>query len=294
MMRDILGWRAAEVVLLQRKLFPPALARRLPRRGQRLVLDFDDAIDLPPPSVPAESSLLARYRRNFHATATVIDHALCGNTRLAERLPHRRHTIIPTPVDTARFSPSALPPPEEFALGWVGHSDNLPDLESLREPLVQLHAIHPGLRLIVCSNRPPKLPGMMVEYRQWSLAEEVSCFRGIRIGLMPLKKDDAWTQGKCAFKAIQYLALGIPTVASPVGMTTEVVMDGSTGFLARDDAGWVSAVDTLLRNRQLWQALAIQGRHHICRHFSLEAISPRFVAALENVLRGEWARQDTR
>lgn len=292
LIRDVAGRREAEVVLLQRKLFPPALARRLPRAGQRLILDFDDAIDLPPPSVPPGPSLLARYRRNFQATAMVIDHALCGNARLAERLPHRRHTIIPTPVDTARFSPSALPPPEDLTLGWVGHSDNLPHLEALREPLWRLTTIHPGLRLIVCSDRPPRLPGIAVEYRQWNLAEEVSCFRGIRVGLMPLN-DDAWTRGKCAFKAIQFLALGIPTVASPVGMAPEVVVDGSTGFLARDDTAWVSAVDTLLRNRQIWQELAIQGRHHICRHFSLEAISPRLVAALENVLKGEPADEDS-
>jgi glycosyltransferase involved in cell wall biosynthesis len=278
--RDLLASRGGDLLFIHRKTYPAPFARRLRRRPGPIVYDIDDAIDLPPPRLSATPALLQRYRSNFESTATAADLVLCGNAELARRLPHDRAAILPTPVDTERFAPGRIAPARGPAVGWVGHSDNLPYLESLAGPLREVARRHPNLKVIVVADRPPDLPGLHVEFRPWRLEEEVSCFAGIGVGLMPLADTD-WARAKCAFKAIQYMALGIPTVASPVGMNRDVIRDGENGFLPADQRGWVETLDRLLADPPLTARLAAEGRLTIERDFSLRVLSARLVSLLE-------------
>ena len=273
----------ADLVLVHRRTFPPLFARRLARSGAPMVWDLDDALDLPPPSVADRPGLRRRYRRNFEATAEVADLAVCGNLEIAGRLPHERFEILPTPVDTRRFHPDALRRTEEPVLGWVGHGDNLSFLESLVEPLREVARRVPGLRLIVVADRPPRLDGVEVEFRRWTLESELSCFEGIRVGLMPLQ-DTPWTRAKCSFKLLQYMALGMPVVASPVGMNREVVSDGATGLTADGPQEWADAMTRLLVDVELAHRLAQEGRRLVERRFDVAVLAPRFVSVLEHVL----------
>ena len=273
----------ADLVLVHRRTFPPFFARRLGRAGVPVVWDLDDAVDLPPPSVAERPGLRTRYRRNFIATAEIADRAICGNPEIADRLPHDRFEILPTPVDAHRFRAAALRPTTELTLGWVGHSDNLAFLEALADPLREVARRVPGLRVIVAADRPPRLEGIDVEFRRWALATEVSCFEGIRVGMMPLP-DTPWTRAKCSFKILQYMALGIPVVASPVGMNREVVTDGVTGLTAERPQDWVEAMTSLLIDADLSRRLAHEGRALVERRFDVAVLAPRFTAILEAVL----------
>ena len=280
---DLLRPRRAELLFVHRKTYPPWVAWHLARTAERLVFDMDDAIDLPPPSRPLGPEARARYRRRFEETVRAFDLVLCGSPELLARLPHGRAEILPTPVDTARFSPArsgaaGLP----TTLGWVGHSDNLPYLEALSAPLSELLRRHPALKLVVVSDRRPHIPGLPLEFRPWRLEREVEDFEGIGLGLMPLA-DTPWARGKCAYKALQYLALGIPTVASPVGMTAEVVRHGKTGFLAASDREWVLALDTLITRRDLAREIGEAGRRLVERSYALDVVSRRLVELLAEV-----------
>lgn len=282
MMRDVLGPNSADVLMIHRKMYPPWLAPMWRHFAGPRVYDMDDAVDLPPPSAPAPD--VRRYRRNFEATVEAMDLVLCGNRHLAERLPHGRYELLPTPIDTARFQPrddvEERPP---RALGWVGHSDNLPYLEALADPLRALSARFPGLRLIVVADRPPALAGVDVEFRRWSLESEVSCFDGIEIGLMPLE-DTPWARGKCSFKAIQYMALGIPAVASPVGMNRVVIEDGESGFLPSDAREWTEALACLLTDGELSRRIGLAGRRRVEETYSLDVVSRRLVSILDELV----------
>jgi glycosyltransferase involved in cell wall biosynthesis len=280
LLRDVTAPARERVLFVQRKTFPPALAPRLARADRPIVFDMDDAIDLPPPSRALAPAARERYRANFLATVEVADLVLCGNRELAARLPHRRFELLPTAIDTARFAPEAIVPASAgLALGWVGHSDNLRYLEALGEPLRELARRHPGLSLIVVADRPPHLAGVDVEFRRWTLQDEVSCFRGISVGLMPLE-DTPWTRGKCAFKAIQYMALGIPPVASPVGANRDVVHHGRTGFLPADDREWVEQIDRLLEDRELRLRIGDAARRAVVADYSLDVVAPRLIGIL--------------
>jgi len=283
LLQDLLGPAVEDLLFIHRKTYPPPLARWLRRRSRPLVFDLDDALDLPPPSRALGPAALARYRRNFEATTGAADLVLCGNRELAARLPHGRYELLPTPVDTDRFSPAAAGKPAGKTLGWVGHADNLDYLESISDPLREVARRHTGLRLVVVADRPPRLPGLDVEFRAWSLEREVSCFRGIAVGLMPLA-DTPWARGKCAFKAIQYMALGIPAVVSPVGMNRQVIDDGRNGFLAGSPEQWVEALDRLLSDADLAARIGREGRRTAVRDYSLDVTAGRLIGILRGVI----------
>ncbi|MEJ2189033.1 MAG: glycosyltransferase family 4 protein, partial [Acidobacteriota bacterium] len=241
--------------------------------------DFDDALYLPPPSVPQDERTRKRYRKNFLATVAAADLVICGNRELERHVTQKRTEVLPTAVDCERFRPDTVRSTEAPIVGWVGHADNLPFLEGLAEPLREVARRHPGFRLVVVADRPPRIEGLPIEFRVWKLEDVISCFDGIKVGLMPLD-DTPWTRAKCAFKALQYMALGIPPVVSPVGMNREVVEDGDNGFLAETGDDWVRSIDVLLGDHQLARRLADDARKKVEKNYSLDMISRRLVAIL--------------
>ncbi len=280
---DTWGPLAADLLFVHRRTYPPLFARRQRRPGVPLVFDFDDALYLPPPSAPQDEREMARYHRNFVATVAAADLVVCGNRELASRVPNGRTAILPTPVDCDLFSPGAVRASADPVVGWVGHADNLPYLEGLARPLRELVSRHPGFRLVVVADRTVRIDGVPIEFRRWKLEDEVACFDGIKVGLMPLP-DTPWTRAKCAFKALQYMALGIPPVVSPVGMNREVVVDGVNGFLAERPEDWVRSVDGLLRDEQMADGVAVAARKTVESEYSVPVMSRRLVEMLDELL----------
>ena len=283
LVRDTLRPTGERVLFVHRKTYPPPFSTLLARRDRAFVFDMDDAIDLPPPGRAADDDEIARYRRNFLATIRDADLVLCGNAELASKVPHGRTAIVPTPIDTTRFAPGVVAPAVGPTLGWVGHSDNLPYLAALGEPLRELGRKHPSLKLVVVADRPIEIPGVAVEFRKWRIADEVACFAGFAVGLMPLD-DTPWARAKCAFKAIQYMALGIPVVASPVGMNRDLIRDGVNGFLAADGSAWFSALDALLADGDLARRVGAAGRATVERDYALSREGPRVAGLVRDVL----------
>jgi len=163
---DLIALRRVDLLFVHRKTFPAALADRIRRSAHKLVFDMDDAIDLPPPSRELSVSENRRYRSRFEATVNAFDLVLCGNADLAARVPHDRVELLPTPIDTVRFTPSRLRERGGTTLGWVGHSDNLAYLEALEEPFRELSTRHPELRLVVVADQPPNLENVEMEFQR--------------------------------------------------------------------------------------------------------------------------------
>ena len=282
----------ADLLFIHRRTYPPPFARCLTGFGLPVVFDFDDALYLPPPSADQGTRSHQRYHRNFDATCRAAELVICGNSELARQVPHDRVETVPTAIDCRKFSPSAIAPATGPVIGWVGYSDNLPYLEALADPLRELAHRHQNLRLLVVADRPPQIDGVRVDFRPWSLATEVSCFGNMAIGVMPLD-DTPWTRAKCSFKLLQYMALGIPSVASPVGMNREVVDDGRNGCLASTPDEWFNCLNRLLSDSDLRQQFAAAGRSTVVDRYSLEVISSRLIGLLNGVL-DNWTRADRR
>jgi glycosyltransferase involved in cell wall biosynthesis len=261
------GWKADVVhnyrVPLSRKEI--AVLRAASRR---MIFEFDDAIYAEPPYPIAMPWKGAELERVMASTVADSDQVIAGNAELAEWA--RRHCprveILPTCLDMKLYQPILRPPQPGVVLGWVGMGQNLCYLEQIRGALEQVLARHPQARLRVLSDRPFAMKGA-VEFRPWSESTQIREISRFDIGLMPLT-DDVWSRGKCAYKAIQYLALSVPAVVSPVGMNREVVQEGVNGLTASTEAEWIEALSQLITDGSLRRKLVLQARPSVETRYS--------------------------
>jgi glycosyltransferase involved in cell wall biosynthesis len=260
------------VCWIQKKLLSRRKVRSLARR-HKLVFDFDDAIWT---SEKGDRSLFTRLRTGARL-ASVLKHSavvMAGNDYLADyaRRYNANVLVVPTVVDTALYPARQHADSRVVTLGWVGHSVNFKYLAALCDALRRVAAVRP-VRLLVVADQDFHAEGVEVENRRWAEDTEVANILNMDIGLMPLA-DDEWTRGKCGFKAIQYMAAGIPPVASRVGMNVQLVDHGTDGFLATSQQEWFDALTLLCADPALRQRVGQAARLKIQARYSLQGTGP--------------------
>ncbi len=259
----------ADVIAIEREFFPrfPPLFEFLIKvfKGG-YVLEFDDAIFLSPGRV---------YKYPF--TIRMASKVVTGNEYLREyALPYNpKVSVIPTCVDTGEYSlrddyrKAGAP-----AIGWVGLPYNFGHLELIRTPLERITGEKKG-EFHVLSGRDPHL-GFPVTFKKWTCEREAEWIRGFDVGVMPLW-DTPFARGKCGLKLIQYMAAGVPVVASPVGVNCEIVEEGVNGFLASCDDEWYEKLSILLGDEKLREEMGRMGRRKVEKYYSLEVWGNRLV-----------------
>lgn len=267
---------SADVVWIQREIAPlgPPLLEWLIVRGLRkpMLLDLDDAT-----FVPYVSPTYGRWvgpLKWFGKTDRLIAWAsvvIAGNRHIADYVRARGKSVVllPTIVDTDRFTPKAKPsdPP---VLGWIGSHSTFRYLKAILPVLEELGRCFTFRLLVVGGAEPVRLRTVEVENRRWALAREIEDFRSLDIGLYPLIEDE-WAVGKSGLKAIQYMAVGIPTVASAVGAVAEIIEDGITGFLVRSPEEWYDRLRALLEDPQLRQRMGRAAREAAVQRYRVAA-----------------------
>jgi glycosyltransferase involved in cell wall biosynthesis len=289
--------RAADVVVVQKQLFGRTMLRALTVANPQLVYDFDDALYAPRNDNQATSAE-RRSRELLDETLARARLVIAGNDELARyaMARARRVAVVPTVVDTelyCRSTPSARPN-GTVVIGWTGTAANLPYLEPLRETIQAIQRedrVPTEFRVI--SSKAPHWPGVDVSFRRWTLERAIDDIEDLDIGLMPLP-DTPWTRGKCGFKALEYMALGLPTIASPVGVVPEILRHARTGFLAGDPAEWRTYLDQLIADPSLRQQLGDAGRRKVAEQYSVQAIAPKLARLLESVASPDRARTSRR
>lgn len=281
-----------DALVVYRETFPigGALIERWAKtRGIPLVFDLDDAIYLRDQVTMNPFVWRLKVPQRVWSAVRWSDLVVCGSEYLAGRCRpvNDRVLVLPTSVDLHAFTPRARHgPADETVIGWVGsHSSAILYLDMLAEPLRRLAATHRIVVDVVGAGTPLAWPGVPVRNREWRLADEVQYFQNADIGVCPLR-DDEWGRGKCAFKAIQYMAVGVPVVASRVGANTELIRDGENGFLAATDHEWEEKLGLLARDPWLRQQMGDAARKTIEERYSLQVVGPRLVRALTDVMRG--------
>jgi glycosyltransferase involved in cell wall biosynthesis len=286
---DLVRSVRAGAVLIHREaaLVGPPLVEWLLARviGRPLIFDLDDAIWVPyaSPTYGALLSQLLKAPGKTDFTLAAADRVIAGNAYVADyaRRFNAHVDVIPTVVDTDEFHPAPPPPREVPVLGWIGTHSSLQYLRAI-VPAQQRVAARRRFVLRVVGGTL-EAPGVTVENVPWTLDSEVAHFQSLDVGLYPLV-EDAWSVGKSGFKAVQYMACAVPVVASPVGVTTEMVRDGETGFLARDEDAWVDRITRLLDDRALRQRLGDAGRAEAVARWSLACHAPRFVRVVRDAI----------
>jgi glycosyltransferase involved in cell wall biosynthesis len=272
-------------VFREAALLAPAVLERPLFRRVPSVLDFDDAIYLPPANAPTRSISWLKDGSKTDALCRLARHVTVGNRFLGEHASavSRAVTVLPTTIDTDAYIPRERKPNPRPVVGWSGSLTTLPYLEGMRETLLELRRrVDFELRVI---GGTVVLPGVDVTCIPWRAETEAEDLRPLDVGLMPLP-DDPWTRGKCGLKALQYMGLGIPPVVSPVGVNAEIVDDGRSGFHATTPAQWVERLALLICDPSLRQRLGSEARRTVETRYSAAVHAPR----LANVLREIAAR----
>ena len=280
--------REYDLIWIEKEIFPffPSwIECLLAKMGISYVVDYDDA-------------LFHRYDKHSswyirlilgHKIDAVMKHAtlvIAGNEYLAERARATgggRVEIIPTVVDLTRYKPIQSVKNLPLVVGWIGSPATSRYL-SIVSPAFELLKRDCDVRFVAVGAKEDTVNGMPVEVWPWSEETEVESIQAFDIGIMPIE-DSPWERGKCGYKLIQYMACGIPVVASPVGVNREIVEHGANGYLAKDLHEWEQALRGLLDDRGLRRRMGAKGREQIEAWYSLQVQAPRLEALMRGVLR---------
>jgi glycosyltransferase involved in cell wall biosynthesis len=286
--RRLVAGTDADLVWVYAELFPylPGSWEKLAfRSGKPVVYDCDDAFFHSYDSHPnlRVRRLLGRKLEPLLSGAAA---ASCGNAYLQGYVSRfcANTMLLPTVVDTGAYGPAPDPRPDRpVTVGWIGSPSTWIYMRPLL-PLLRELASSRGIRVrVVGAGRAAEgdlFPGL--DLVEWSEAREVEEVRAMDIGVMPLP-DDIWARGKCGYKLVQYMACGLPVVASPVGVNSDLVTPGGNGFLATDEAEWRDALLRLIDDPALRRTYGSAGRQRIDEGYSLAVHAPRFVRLLRSL-----------
>jgi glycosyltransferase involved in cell wall biosynthesis len=273
-------WYRPDTIYLERGCFHDDslwMDERFRKATPRLVLDVDDAIFL-------------QFPQKVQRLIAMSDHVVVSNPSLYQYAAqyHPRITEIPTCVPLSKFLLRRYPddPPDRPIVGWIGTASNVGFLAECSGALRRVANELPFTLLVVSNNEEPlrklDLMGVDVRFETWSAVTEVSFLHEMDIGLMPLPTDQEWMKYKAATKLVQYMAIGIPAIATPVGVNKDILEKNQVGFSATTESEWVDALRSLLRNFDLRCRMGQAGRTLVESRFCVEAN----IEKLENTLLG--------
>ena len=263
---------AADVVVLQRRLYS-WWHRELIRSAARvLVFDFDDAV-YGRDSGSLKPAQSWRCRQRFRGTVRMADAVTAGNAHLVQQAGaagglDKTH-YLPTCINPELYEPADHQRPRsEIRLVWIGNPSTTHSLSAAGACLAEACRRVPGTLLQVISSSFPELPGVPVVPCPWSSATEALDLAAGDIGVSWLP-EHPWSLGKCGLKVLQYMSAGLPVVANPTGIHRELVRHGETGFLAATPQQWADAIARLASAPALRTQMGRAGRAFVQQHYSV-------------------------
>lgn len=283
---DVLRLPRGSLAVIEYELFPylPALMERLLFiRCINMIVDYDDA-------------LFHQYDQHRHplvwlmlskkiSTVMRLSHTVvAGNPYLAKyalQAAAPRVMTLPTVIDLAKYDCRITRESKPLVIGWVGSPSTAKYLQDISPALaVVCKRFNVLVRLV--GSGPVIFSDFPMEVLAWEAEGEVEQIRSFDVGIMPLP-NEPWARGKCGFKLIQYMGCGLPVVASPVGVNTEIVTDGVNGFLATSIDEWVLALTKLLGDTELRDRFGREGRARVEQSYCLAVTAPQLIELLTSI-----------
>ena len=282
---DIIRALLYDVIFVHREAYPfggAFIEILLHRMGKPIIFDFDDAIFL---SNTSEQNIYIERFKNPKKVSRIVRMSKCiiaGNGYLRDYAMQYNSNIvvIPSSIDTKKYFPLAGKPREKsIIVGWLGSNTTRRFLCDLEDVFVDLSKKYKNLifKIVGAAFFSSKLTNIVNV--KWSLDGELAELQSFDIGIMPML-DNEWTKGKCGFKALLYMACGIPVVASAVGINPEIIKDGENGFLATGYDEWIAKLSRLIEDEKMRVVFGLAGRRTIIDRYSLERSEPVFYKTL--------------
>lgn len=267
----------ADAVVVLRKTFAGIFPRLLRRAARILIFDFDDAIFMRSNGEGSPTRM-----KRFARSVEVCDQVWAGNDYLAESARQHNPVVdtLATSISPEAYHYALAKPVHPIDLVWIGSSSTKKYLLQLIPDLELLNGKAGNLRLKIIADFTVCTSKLQVVPVAWSTSVEARELASSHIGIAPIP-DDAWTRGKCGLKVLQYMAAGLPVVASPCGVQAQIVQHGVSGLWARSPDEWHSALLSLASDLALRGKMGEAGMQRVAGHFSTDAIFARMISNLE-------------
>lgn len=280
-----------DLIWIEKELFPYIpfpIEKLLSKLGYKYLVDYDDAIfhnyDL------SNNRLVKLLLSN--KIDKVMKYSTCvvaGNSYLAQRAENanaKNIHSIPTVVDYIKYKTGQKPQNGVLIIGWIGSPSTQKYLLQLKHVFNKIFENNKNIRLLLVGAHP-SIPEQMgdipVEVVEWDESTEVKNIKDMDIGIMPLI-DGPWEKGKCGYKLIQYMACGIPVVASPVGVNIEIIKESNSGFLADKDSEWIEHLSDLINSHKLRTSMGNDGQLAVKNRYSLQSQSAYLAKVLKSLI----------
>ncbi len=253
---------------------------------KKIIYDFDDSIWLPNTSNGNRIAALFKWHSKVNAICRWSYKVSCGNSYLCSYAKKYNHAVVvnPTTIDSINLhNPSLFQPliSSKVIIGWTGTHSTLKYLD----PLIQVfqfltNKYNENIQFLIIADQPPSISIPNLIFKEWNLQTEIQDLQRMDIGVMPLPNDE-WAKGKCGFKALQYMALEIAAVVSPIGVNTSIIENGVNGFLADSTEKWETYLSRLIEDVQLRKAMGKAGRRKIEANYSVASNAANFLSLFE-------------
>jgi glycosyltransferase involved in cell wall biosynthesis len=289
-MKDIAKAESYHIVFVQREAFmigPAYFEKKFSRTNAKLVFDFDDSIWLLDTSSANQKWAWLKSEKKTSQIIKCSDLIFAGNSYLANyaRQYNKNVKLIPTTIDCDLFKRKVdYNDNERLCIGWSGSITTIKHFEkaiSFLKIIKQKYGDKIFFKVMgdpTYSNADLDIKGI-----PWNSSSEVETLQSFDIGIMPLP-DDEWVKGKCGLKGLSYMALEVPTIMSEVGVNSEIIADGSNGFLAKNDDEWIDKLSQLIESYELRKKIGTAGRETVIKSYSLESQKNNYLQNFNELL----------
>ncbi|WP_296621912.1 glycosyltransferase [Marivirga sp.] len=248
---------------------------------KKILYDFDDAIWLEDPNEKGSLKARLKWKSKVKSICKWSYKVSCGNEYLTQFAKEFNKQVVlnPTTIDTDYHKELKVPNTNKITIGWTGTHSTLPYLKPLI-PILDKLFIEFDFELLVISNQKPDFDVNYMRFIDWNKSSEIEDLNQINIGVMPLT-DDIWSQGKCGFKLLQYMAIRKPVIASTVGVNEKIINESQAGFSAKTEKEWSKSIVKLLTNNELRKDLGNNGAAYIKDNYSVHSNKNTFLSLFE-------------
>jgi glycosyltransferase involved in cell wall biosynthesis len=284
----LLKSKSYDLIWIEKEALPwiPAFVESLLLKNKKYIIDFDDAIfhnyDL------SNNFIIKLFLKNkIKYILKFCTLATCGNEYLRKYVNDNSQTesiLIPTVIDFIKYSSINVKKKNLInpTIVWIGTKHTIKYLDIIKDAIIKLsESYNFTLRIIGVTNY--YIPNINIELYEWCEDTEIGLIKECNIGIMPLYNNQ-WEMGKCGYKLIQYMASGLPVIASPVGVNLEIVENNMNGFLAKNTSEWYYYFKLLFENQDLMQKLGINGTKKVEQKYSLQYCAPILYKKFNNLI----------
>lgn len=289
-LKDALNAGKYDIIFIQREAFMTGTTffeEQFAKSKAKVIFDFDDSIWMQNVS---DANKKFSFLKDASKTSRIIalsDMIFAGNQYLADYAKpfNSNIRIVPTTIDTDEYQRLALPEDDKITIGWSGSITTIQHFKFAVPALLKVKQKYGNaIKIKVIGDANYKNEALDVISMNWNKQDELKELSSFDIGIMPLP-DDEWAKGKCGLKGLQYMALEIPTIMSPVGVNSEIIQSGVNGFLATTDDDYVNAISLLIEDKALRKKVGAEGRKTVVDKFSVKALQQKYLQYYNELLK---------